>query len=213
MEQSRWIWPTGRRTGMSLSPGDTLWSIASKFLKDPYRWGDLWKLNAEEIRNPQRIYPGQVISLDKSGNQPRVRLVTVREQRREYVEPLRKPIPSIPPQEIEPFLSEPRVLDKAGLDAAPRIVGVQDNRVIAGAGDTIFATEVTAGRAGPDFSRGGGGVPPPPPPAPAPATQDLAIIPPGQAACRSRHQGDAGPGSLLPRHCAPDPGQACHRAS
>ena len=124
--------------------GDTLWGISAKFLKDPYRWGELWKLNAQEIRNPQLIYPGQVIMLDKSGKQPRVRLVTVREQRREYVEPLRKPIPSIPPQEIEPFLSEPRVLDKAGLDAAPRIVGVQDNRVIAGAGDTIFATEVTS---------------------------------------------------------------------
>jgi LysM repeat protein len=124
-------------------PGDTLWGIAAKFLKDPYRWGELWKLNAEEIRNPQRIYPGQVIVLDKSGNQPRLKLVTVKEPRREYVESLRKGIPSIAPQDIEPFLSEPRVLDAAGFDAAPRVVSLQSDRVIAGAGDTIYTTEVT----------------------------------------------------------------------
>lgn len=135
--------------------GDTLWGIAAKFLKDPYRWGELWKLNAEQIRNPQLIYPGQVIVLDRSGKQPRVSLVTIREARREYVEPLRKGIPSIPPEVIEPFLSEPRVLDMADLDAAPRVVAVQDNRVIAGAGDTVFATEVTArDRLFPIFLRG-----------------------------------------------------------
>ena len=92
-------------------PGDTLWSISTRFLKDPYRWGELWKLNAEEIKNPQRIYPGQVIALDKSGNQPQLKLETIVEPRRVYVEPIRKGVPSIPAQDIEPFLSEPRVID------------------------------------------------------------------------------------------------------
>ncbi len=128
-----------------VKPGDSLWGIASKFLKDPYRWGELWKLNAEEIRNPQRIYPGQVITLDKSGNQPQLKLETIVEPRREYVDPLRKGIPSISAKDIEPFLSEPRVIDDNGLlDVAPRVVALQENRVVAGAGDTIYATEVTA---------------------------------------------------------------------
>ncbi|MDK9703410.1 MAG: LysM peptidoglycan-binding domain-containing protein [Sulfuritalea sp.] len=125
-----------------VTSGDTLWGIAAKFLKDPYRWGELWKMNAEEIKNPQRIYPGQVIVLDKSGAEPRLKLATVKEPRREYVEPLRKAIPSIPPQFIEPFLSEPQVLDENGLAAAPRVVALQGDRVIAGTGDTIFTTEV-----------------------------------------------------------------------
>jgi hypothetical protein len=124
--------------------GDTLWGISAKFLKDPYRWGELWKLNAEEIKNPQRIFPGQVIVLDKSGNEPRLKLVTVTQQPREYNEPLKKGIPSIPPREIEPFLSEARVLDANGLDAAPRVVALQSERVIAGTGDTIYTTETTA---------------------------------------------------------------------
>lgn len=126
-----------------VTSGDTLWGISAKFLKDPYRWGELWKMNAEEVKNPHRIYPGQVIVLDRSGAQPRLKLVTVTEQRREYVEPLRKGIPSIPPQAIEPFLSEPQVLDVNGLAAAPRVVALQSDRVIAGAGDTIYTTEVT----------------------------------------------------------------------
>jgi len=127
-----------------VTAGDTLWGIAAKFLKDPYRWGELWKMNADEIKNPQRIYPGQVIVLDKSGAQPRLKLVTVNEQRREYVDAVKKGIPTIPAQDIEPFLSEPRVLDAKGLESAPRVVALQGDRVLAGAGDTIYTTEVTS---------------------------------------------------------------------
>lgn len=123
--------------------GDTLWGIAAKYLKDPYRWGELWKLNAEEIKNPQRIYPGQVLALDRSGNEPHLTLITVKEPQREYVDPLRKAIPSIPPQDIEPFLSQPRVVDAASAEAAPRVVALQENRVVAGAGDTVYTTEPT----------------------------------------------------------------------
>ncbi len=123
--------------------GDTLWGISAKFLKDPYRWGELWKLNAEDVRNPHRIYPGQILVLDRSGGQARLRLGTVKQPQREYVESLHQGIPTIEPRDIEPFLSEPRVLDAAGLDAAPRVVALQSDRVIAGAGDTIFTTEAT----------------------------------------------------------------------
>ena len=122
--------------------GDTLWGIAAKFLKDPYRWAELWKLNADEIKNPQRIYPGQVISLDKSAGQPRLKLTTINVPRREYVESLVKEIPAIEPQAIEPFLSEPRVLEAGGFDNAPRIVAIEGGRVLSGAGDTIYTTEV-----------------------------------------------------------------------
>lgn len=124
----------------TVAPGDTLWGLAAKYLKDPYRWPELWKMNAQDIKNPHWIYPGQVLVLDKSGPEPRLALATVKEMPQEHVEPLKKAIPSIPPQEIEPFLSQPLVVDKAAFDTAVRVVGLQDNRVIAGAGDTIYTT-------------------------------------------------------------------------
>lgn len=45
--------------------GETLWGIADQYLNNPEKWRKLWKLNRHSIRNPNRIYPGQEIDLDK----------------------------------------------------------------------------------------------------------------------------------------------------
>ena len=46
----------------TVKKGDTLWGLSRKFADSPYLWPDLWSGN-DQIANPHRIYPGQMIQL------------------------------------------------------------------------------------------------------------------------------------------------------
>ena len=119
-------------------PGDTLWSIASKFLKDPHRWPDVWGMNKDTVKNPHRIYPGNVIVLDRSGSEPRLRMATVKVQPRIRDSKDSLEISSIPASVIEPFLSQPLVVQDGELASAPKIVAAQEGRVYMGTGDLAY---------------------------------------------------------------------------
>lgn len=121
-------------------PGDTLWGISGKFLKEPYRWPELWRMNQEQVKNPHRIYPGQVLVLDRSGTDPQLRIETVKVEPKVYSEQLSRAIPSIPQNIIEPFLSKPQVLEEDGLKDAPKIVATQEDRVYIGPGGRAYVS-------------------------------------------------------------------------
>ncbi|WIM04725.1 MAG: LysM peptidoglycan-binding domain-containing protein [Candidatus Nitricoxidivorans perseverans] len=124
-------------------PGDTLWGIASAFLKDPYRWPELWRLNPDQIKNPHRIYPGQVVILDRSHGDPQLKLGRlVKAEPRIYLADEKQEIPAIPQQAIEPFLSQPLVIDAGGLNDAPRVIATVESRVYVGAGETFYVKDV-----------------------------------------------------------------------
>jgi hypothetical protein len=128
-------------------PGDTLWGIAKRYLKDPWKWNDLWKSNREQIPNPNRIYPGDILVLDRSAEDMRLKLLrmdTVKlspQVRTAPIEP--EPVPTIPTADIEPFLTKPLVIAQNQLADAPRIVRTQESRVAVGAGDTAYAQGLT----------------------------------------------------------------------
>ena len=121
-------------------PGDTLWGISGKFLKDPYRWPDVWEPNKADIKNPHRIYPGNVILLDRAGETPRLRLATVKVEPRVRKEAEAAAIPSIPAGVIEPFLSAPLVVEEGGLATSPKIVAAQEGRVYLAKNDLAYVT-------------------------------------------------------------------------
>jgi hypothetical protein len=128
--------------------GDTLWGIAGKFLKDPWKWPEVWKMNREQIQNPHLIYPGDVVVLDTSSGNPQLTLLreTVTLQPDVIVEPLEKEaVPTISPNIIEPFLSRPLIIEKNALEEAPTIIAGPDNRVALSAGTRIYIDEIEDG--------------------------------------------------------------------
>jgi hypothetical protein len=136
--------------------GDTLWSIATKFLKDQWRWPEIWRMNQEQIRNPHQISPGDVLVLDRSVSPPQLRLGdvgggkggetgaaddSVKLLPRVYTSPIAASgIPAIPPRSIEPFLTQPLLIEEGGLDRAPRIIATEENRVNLGTGNVAYVS-------------------------------------------------------------------------
>lgn len=136
----------------TVKAGDTLWAVSGMFLKNAWRWPELWGMNLSGIRNPHLIYPGQTLFLDTTDGRARLRLgkatggdnssdlPTVRVSPRTRIENLSaSALPTLKSHLIEPFLAEPVVVDEQGLAAAPRIVSAQDNRVLLTRGDRAYA--------------------------------------------------------------------------
>jgi nucleoid-associated protein YgaU len=127
--------------------GDTLWSISGRYLKEPWRWPELWKMNQEQMKNPHLIFPGDAIVLDRSSGEAKLQLVqletTKLEPRIRVERSSRDALPSIAPSVIEPFLSKPLVVSANELDGAARIVAASESRVTLGAGDRAFVQGIT----------------------------------------------------------------------
>jgi hypothetical protein len=126
--------------------GDTLWDISARFLKQPWRWPEVWRMNREQINNPHLIYPGQVILLDRSGPYLMIGQRISGDQRLSpqiYSEPVRTFIPTIPMRAIEPFLTHPLISDDPRMVEAGTIVATEIGRVLTGQGDNVFAKDVS----------------------------------------------------------------------
>jgi LysM domain len=132
--------------------GDTLWAISGLFLKQPWRWPELWGMNLDEIRNPHLIYPGQQLVLDKSSGRAVLRaragaggLPTVKVSPRTRFENLADAaIPTLPAHLLEPFLAEPILVDEAAHLNAPRLVGSESERIVFANGDRVYARATQA---------------------------------------------------------------------
>ncbi len=136
----------------TVKSGDTLWAISKLYLKTPWRWPELWGMNLQQIKNPHRIYPGQVLVLERSNGRATLRmedgsdgtvpadLTTVRVSPKTRLEPLTDgALPTLRPSVIEPFLAEPIIIDAAEFAAAARIVSAQEGRVLLTRGDRAYA--------------------------------------------------------------------------
>ena len=145
--------------------GDTLWDISKRFLKDPWLWPSVWRINPA-IRNPHLIYPGDVIVMYQVDGKPYLTLdgqagitpekpehvssggtmehvkpglKVVKLEPTSHVSGIQKAISTIPMSAIRPFLDRPRMVTEDQLEDAPYIVSSYEEHLISGTGNTVYA--------------------------------------------------------------------------
>lgn len=146
--------------------GDTLWDISTRFLKSPWHWPKIWKIN-DQIKNPHLIYPGDVVMLRWVDGKPELSVVrkekvselpslpppasdspvvekriddrTVKLSPRVHAQPLEAAIPTIPPNVIVPFLTRPLAVEEGQLEEAGYITTGLDDRIALGNSSQFYA--------------------------------------------------------------------------
>jgi len=135
--------------------GDTLWDIASLFLRDPWYWPEIWQRNPQ-VQNPHLIYPGDILTLTYVNGMPQIQVARGKDGviRREgsdasgrkivklspsiHRQTLNEAIPSIPADAISQFLTRPRVVSKEVWANAPYIVGSDDAHLVLAQNNRVY---------------------------------------------------------------------------
>ena len=126
--------------------GDTLWDISARFLKEPWRWQEIWQVNPQ-IKNPHLIYPGDlvaltfqdgqpVLSLEREGEITSGRNVKLSPTVRSYEK--NEAIPPIPVDAIQQFLKWPLIFEEDEMDDWPYVVSSYEGHLIASVNNTIY---------------------------------------------------------------------------
>ena len=143
--------------------GDTLWDISDRFLKEPFRWPEIWGYNPQ-IANPHLIYPGDEIALEYVNGRPSIVLTrngkpvpgagvdpnggptlgaasggVTRLSPRIRSESLDDAVPTIPGDAIAQFLVHPRVVDLATIREAPYVFANREGSLASAVGQQIYA--------------------------------------------------------------------------
>ncbi len=124
----------------TVKKGDTLWGISRMFLSVPWRWKQIWH-NNRNIKNPHKIYPGDVLSIVTIGGKKRVQISkTSNSNHGKYAgktsdgrpiynmkpqisyETLNQEIPAVPISAVLPHLSKTRIVESGFSDDYPYIV-------------------------------------------------------------------------------------------
>jgi hypothetical protein len=132
--------------------GDTLWGIASMYLRDPWLWPEIWYVNPD-VRNPHLIYPGDVLALAFGADgRPQLRLERGNAARVEPLvrsSPIDGPIATIPYSAIAAFLGRPSVMSREEAETAPQVVALRDEHMVGANGHEVYIRglkNATAGR-------------------------------------------------------------------
>ena len=121
--------------------GDTLWDISSRFLNNPWYWPEIWHVNPQ-VSNPHLIYPGDELALVYIDGKPYLTKTSngvVKLSPQVRSEPIDTPIPAIPLDAIDSFLTKTRIVTEEELNGAPYVLEGTEGRIVMGALDRLYA--------------------------------------------------------------------------
>jgi LysM repeat protein len=136
--------------------GDTLWDLSGTYLKDPFKWQEIWGENPN-ISNPHLIYPGQVIIIrpliekveEKAPPAPPVpeKVEEVKEEVRveappkvEEKAPEAAPAPPVPPKKTFPYpgIEAVSFIVPDGVAPLGKIIDSKEDKVMLSSGDEVY---------------------------------------------------------------------------
>ena len=127
--------------------GDTLWGIASMFLKDPWQWPEIWVINPK-IENPHLIYPGDQLALAYGADgRPQISVEqagALRLDPRLRISELDGSIPTIPYAAIAAFLGRPTMMAEDEISTSPYVVAFRDEHQVASTDNTAYVRGLPA---------------------------------------------------------------------
>lgn len=129
---------TGHPEQYVVVKGDTLWDIAGKFLEKPWQWPQVWQKNPQ-IKNPDLIYPGDVLRLVYIDGKP---MLTVNDVgagvgSEASVRPAdTAPVGAIDMARYRPFLRDVRVVD--GFKHLPHVLGNAEGHLFGTVNNRIY---------------------------------------------------------------------------
>lgn len=125
-----------------VKPDDTLWSVSSRYLEQPWLWDQLYQANPDLSHNPNRIYPGDILILKNSNGKARVTIQgrkALKLSPKLRTEPLNSPIPTIPYADIKPFLRGILIVSEQQLKQDPYVLSVENEGKVAVSGQEFYA--------------------------------------------------------------------------
>lgn len=126
----------------TVKQGDTLWGISGKYLYSPWQWGRLWGANRGQIRNPDLIYPGQVLVLRYVNGEPRLGLEQTDGIPVVKMSPDKEVsgygIPAIDVNFYRIFMQHPQIVSRKETAAAPRLLSGPEGRLLYTKGTRVY---------------------------------------------------------------------------
>lgn len=123
----------------TVQKGDTLWDISARFLNKPWLWPEIWQANPQ-VKNPHRIYPGDVLSLHYVNGQPRLDVAEAPQVREG------EPVDTVPLSQIEPWLKQFTIVHDP--KAFPYVVGLEENRLLTASGQLVYVRNMVGAQPG-----------------------------------------------------------------